>query len=301
MNIRTILASLLISFCTMHAAEMPIRLWPGEAPGEKGSVGEEKDMSKPGERFVAGKAVIRLGNVTDPTIQLFRPAKEKDIGAAVIVAPGGGYNILAFDLEGTEVCEWLNSVGVTGVLLKYRVPARKDRPRHEPAVQDVQRAVSLVRQRAGAWGIDPQRIGLLGFSAGGHAAALASNSDRAYAAADATDQVDHHPNFNVFIYPGYLAPKDSPNALASEIKVTSKTPPAFLAMTQDDGVGVEGALHYALALKAAKVSCELHIYPEGGHGYGLRKSDKFVTTWPDRLADWLKAGGWLKSSRSQTN
>lgn len=297
MHTKLILAATLLSFCAAPAADEPIRLWSGKAPGETESVGEEKDQSKPGQGLVAGKPVIRLGNVSDPMVQVFRPPQNKNTGAAIVVCPGGGYNILAYDLEGSEVCEWLNSIGVTGILLKYRVPAgaRKDRPKHEPPAQDAQRALSLARQHAQEWGIDPKRIGLLGFSAGGHMAALASNSDRLYAAADAADAQPHRPNFTVLIYPAYLAPKDAPTAVSPELKVSKETPSTFMAISQDDPVRVEGALHYGLALKAAGVKWELHVYAEGGHGYGLRKTEKPVTTWPDRLADWLKAEGWLKT------
>ena len=151
------------------AREKPtVALWPKEAPGEQGAIGEEHDTTSAKDGLVAGKRVIRLGQVGQPTLTLYRPAKDKDCGAAVVVCPGGGYSILAMDLEGTEVCEWLNSVGVTGVLLKYRVPARKGQERYLAPLQDAQRTLSLVRSRAGEWGLDPKRIGILGFSAGGH-------------------------------------------------------------------------------------------------------------------------------------
>lgn len=285
----------LFAAATAIAADEPIRLWSGEAPGEKGSVGVEKDKSKPGEGLVAGKPIIRLGDVSVPMLQVFRPPQDKATGAAVVVCPGGGYNILAYDLEGSEVCEWLNSIGVTGVLLKYRVPARKDRTKHEPMLQDAQRAISLVRQNASDWGIDPQRVGVLGFSAGGHLAAVTSNAaERAYPAADSTDQLNHKPNFSILVYPAYLVQKDNLTALSPEVAVSKSTPPTFMVITQDDPVKVEGAMQYGLALKNAGVPWELHVYPLGGHGYGLRRTDKVVTTWPDRVADWLKAGGWLK-------
>jgi acetyl esterase/lipase len=292
-------AALLATFLTLStlaiAADAPVRLWPGDAPGEKGDIGEEKDTSEPGKGLVAGKPLIRLGNVSQPTLTVFRPRKEKDTGAAVVVCPGGGYNILALDLEGSEVCEWLNDIGITGILLKYRVPARKDRPRHEAPLQDVQRAISLTRQHAGEWGIDPKRVGVLGFSAGGHLAAVACHAERAYPAADDSDKFDCLPNFAVLIYPAYLVQKDKLDTLSPELPVSAKTPPTFIAMTLDDPVHVEGAFAYALAMKNAKVPCELHVYPDGGHGYGLRRTGKLVTTWPDRAADWLRVSGWVKA------
>ena len=282
-----------LSICS-QAADAPIRLWSTPAPGETGSVGEEKDTSKPGVGLVAGKPLIRLGNVSDPMLQVFRAPADKNSGAAVLVCPGGGYNILAYDLEGSEVCEWFNSIGVNAVLLKYRVPARKDRPKHEAPVQDAQRAISLIRQNAKEWGIDPERVGILGFSAGGHLAAVASNCERLYPAADEIDQKSHRPNFSILIYPAYLVGKDAPTTVSPELTVDKRTPPTFMAISQDDPVKVEGPLQYGLALKNAGVKWELHVYPEGGHGYGLRRTEKTVTTWPDRVADWMKAGGWLK-------
>jgi acetyl esterase/lipase len=294
MKITSLIATALLSI-SLHAADAPIRLWSGSAPGDTGSVGEEKDTSVPGKALVAGKPIIRLGNVTDPMLQVFRAPADKNTGAAVLVCPGGGYGILAYDLEGSEVCEWLNSIGVNGVLLKYRVPARKDRPKHEAPVQDAQRAMSMIREHAKEWAIDPERVGILGFSAGGHLAAVASTSDRLYPAADETDKQNHRPNFTILIYPAYLVPKDNPTTISPELKVDKNTPPTFMAITQDDPVNVAGPLHYGAALKAAGVKWELHVYPEGGHGYGLRRTEKFVTTWPDRVADWLKGSGWLET------
>jgi acetyl esterase/lipase len=273
----------------------PIPLWPGVPPGDGADIGEEKDTTKPGQD-PAGKTIIRLGNVSKPTIQIFKPAKEKDTGAAVVVCPGGGYYILAMDLEGTEVCKWLNSVGVTAVLLKYRVPVRKDRPRYAAPLQDAQRALGMTRWHAKEWGIDPTRIGILGFSAGGHLSAAASTNyeNRAYPVVDQMDKESCRPDFTVLIYPAYLTEPATSLTLAPELKVTSQTPPAFIAMTQDDPIRVETAIGYALALKDAKVPFELHVYPKGGHGYGLRPTESKVTTWPARVAEWMTFSGLLK-------
>ena len=267
-----------------------IALWPSRAPGEKGDIGEERDMTKPTEGLIAGKRVIRLGNVSKPTITLYRPPREKDTGAAVLVCPGGGYHILALDLEGTEVCEWLNSIGITGVLLKYRVPKRAGIEKHLPALQDAQRALGIVRYRAKEWGVDPQRLGALGFSAGGHlSAALSAAASRQYPAVDDADKVSCRANFTILIYPGGLAVKEDADKVAPEVQVTTNTPPTFIAMTEDDPVRLENALSYTLALKQAKVPVELHVYPSGGHGYGLRRTKELVTTWPDRAAEWMRA------------
>jgi acetyl esterase/lipase len=274
----------------------PIPLWPGIAPGEKGDIGPEKDMGKPNPNEPPERYVIQLGNITQPTITVYHPPKNKDTGAAVIVCPGGGYYILAMNLEGTEICQWLNSIGVTAILLKYRVPGRKDLQRHTAALQDAQRAIGMVRHRAAEWGIDPKRIGILGFSAGGHLSAAAANNfeTRTYAAVDDTDKESCRPDFTVLIYPAYLVQDHDMAQLAPEIKVTANTPPAFITMTEDDPVHVENAFTYALALKNAKVPVELHVYPTGGHGYGLRPSSNEVSHWPDRAAEWLTAQGWLK-------
>ena len=273
-----------------------IDLWPGGAPGEKGDIGEERDMTKPSEGLVAGKPVIRLGNVSKPTLSIYRPPAGKETGAAVLVCPGGGYNILALDLEGTEVCEWLNSVGVTAVLLKYRVPKRAGLEKHAPALQDAQRALGLVRHRAKEWNLDPKRIGVMGFSAGAHLSATLANSSepRGYTAVDEADAASYRPDFTLLIYPAYLTVEKDGDKIAPELKVSSNTPPAFIAMSQDDPVRVESALFYTLALKQAKVPVELHLYPSGGHGYGLRPSKELVTTWPQRAADWLRSRGWLE-------
>ena len=273
-----------------------IELWPNGAPGEKGNPGEEKDTTKASDNLVAGKPLVRLGNVSKPTISIYRPPADKDTGAAVLVCPGGGYNILAMDLEGTEVCEWLNSIGVTGVLLKYRVPKREGLERHAAPLQDAQRAMGLVRQNAAAWKLDPKRIGVLGFSAGGHLAAAASCNyeRRTYPIVDDADAQSCRPDFAVLVYPAYLTVKTNADRVAPELPITTNTPPTFIAISIDDPVRVENAMFYSLALKEAKVSVELHVYAQGGHGYGLRRTDQPVTSWPDRATDWMRSRGLLE-------
>lgn len=274
-----------------------IPVWPDKVPGEKGDIGPELDTTKPGQDGPGrGQHIIRQGNVSHPTLTVFQPPKDKATGAVVLVCPGGGYSILALNLEGSEVCQWLNSVGVTAVLLKYRVPARAGLEKHTAALQDAQRALSVIRHRAKEWGVDTKRLGILGFSAGGHLAAAASTNyeTRTYPEIDAADKESCRPDFTVLIYPAYLTDNADRTKLAPEIKVTANTPPAFIAMTQDDPVHVENAFTYAKALQSAKVSAELHVYPTGGHGYGLRPSSNMVSHWPDRAAEWLKAQGWLK-------
>jgi acetyl esterase/lipase len=282
------------------AADPPrvLPLWPGQPPGETAPIGEERDVTKPEDHQVAGRRLIRLGNVSTPTLTLFRPPKEKDTGAAVVIAPGGGYRILALDLEGEEVAEWLTTIGVTGIVLKYRVPRRPGQPTEGApagALQDAQRAVSLVRSRAAEWGLDPKRIGMLGFSAGGHLTATTGlNSDRrAYEPVDDADRVSCRPDFLVLVYPAYLA-KDG--ALAQEIGVSKGSPPTFLVHAGNDPISSENSALLYLALKRAGVPAELHIYPAGGHGYGLRPTAQPVTSWPKRCEDWLRDTGLLKRS-----
>jgi len=246
--------------------------------------------------LIAGKRVIRLGNVSSPTMAVYRPSSEKNTGAAVLVCPGGGYHILAMDLEGTEVCDWLNSIGVTGVLLKYRVPKRKAEEGHTGPLQDAQRALGLLRQHAREWGVDPKRVGVLGFSAGGHlAAALSNNYDRrVYPTVDEADEKSCRPDFAILIYPGLLTVQKENDQLAPDLKDSLNTPRTFIATASDDPVRVENALFYALALHKAKVPVELHIYPSGGHGYGLRRREEVpVTTWPDRAMEWMTSQGFI--------
>jgi acetyl esterase/lipase len=277
----------------VEAAEKPtiLDVWPGKPPGEKEAIAEEKvTESKPGE-----KPVKRVTNVSKPTLTIFRPAKDRDTGAAVLIAPGGGYNILAWDLEGEEVAAWLNSIGVTGIVLKYRVPRRPGDAKEQPPIgplQDAQRALSLVRSKAGSLGIDPKKIGMLGFSAGGHlTAATATNSDRrAYEPVDEIDKVSCRPDFAVLIYPAYLVERDG-TQLKPDIRVSKETPPCFFAHAGDDPISPVNSAQMYLALKRAGVPAELHIYASGGHGFGLRPSDKPCSTWPKRCAEWLRSQG----------
>lgn len=273
----------------------PIKLWPGTAPGDKGDIGIEHDTTKDPNSKTKDD-IIRLGNVSEPTITVYKPDPDKDTGAAVVVCPGGAYSILAMNLEGTEVCHWLNSIGVTGVLLKYRVPARKGLEKHTAALQDAQRALGLVRHNAKDWKIDPHRVGIMGFSAGGHLSAAASNNfdSRTYESVDDADKEGCRPDFAILIYPAYLAPKEDTTKNSPELKVTHDTPTTFIAMTEDDPVGVEGAFTYMLALKKAKVRGEIHVFAKGGHGYGLRPSPNPISHWPHLAADWLANEGISK-------
>ena len=291
-------ASLILAFAfATHAATAPevIKLWPNSAPNAVALTAAENDTTGLKGGMVAGKSVIRLGNVSTPTITLYRAPKESNTGACVMVCPGGGYNILAWDLEGTEICEWFNSIGVNAALLKYRVPKPPGADKHAAPLQDAQRALGLLRHRAAEFGIDPKRIGILGFSAGGHLSAVACNNydKRTYPDVDDADKASCRPDFALLIYPAYLTQKDKGDAISTELPLNAQTPPTFLVMSQDDGVRVESALFYYLALKQSKVPSELHLYPTGGHGYGLRPSANMVSHWPKRAEEWLRATGLL--------
>jgi len=274
-----------------------IALWPNGAPGAPAKSPAEMDTTTAKDNLVAGRRVARLGNVSVPTLTLYQP-KGKNSGAAVVVFPGGGYSILAIDLEGTEVCDWLNSEGITCILLKYRVPGTGPYPKSAAALQDAQRSLGLVRLHAAEWGIDPNRVGVLGFSAGGHlSAAISTHFDqRLYDPIDAADKLSCRPDFAVVVYPGYLALQDKNFAPNPDINPTANTPPTFIVQAEDDPVHVENAVVYFMALKNAKVPGELHIYAEGGHGYGLRRTDNGmrptsglpVTLWPHLVETWLE-------------
>lgn len=267
-------------------------VWPGAVPGETAPIPAEKlEPSKPGT-----KPILIMSNVSHPTLTVFPAPREKNTGAAVVIAPGGGYNILAWDLEGTEVAEWLNSIGVNAFVLKYRVPRRPGQPGDKPPVgplQDAQRAISLVRSRAKEWAVDPGRIGMLGFSAGGHlTAATATNSDRrAYEAQDAADQVSCRPDFAVLVYPAYLVEKGE---LKPDIRIDAQSPPMFFAHAGNDPISAENSIFTYLALKKAGVPSELHVYAWGGHGFGLRPAD--APAWPRPCEEWMRKRGLLKKS-----
>lgn len=276
-----------------------IDLWQGKAPSDTREVGPETDVTKPEDRLIAGRRIIKLANVSKPQMHVFLPPKDKSNGTAIVVCPGGGFNILAWDLEGTEVAEWLNSLGVAAIVVKYRVPKLPEKEKVSlMAVQDTQRAMSITRSKASEWNIAPGRIGVLGFSAGGYTAVnvTVQNSQRAYEPVDNSDKVAFRPDFAVSIYAGGLV-DDKTDVLKPEFAVTKETPPIFFVHAADDPVRCESSAHLFLALRKAGVPSELHIYDAGGHGYGLRADAPFpVTTWPKRCEEWMNRRGWLKKS-----
>ena len=278
---------------SLHAAEpITLKLWPKGAPDPAGfKIEAEKEIPKKNDADVK-----RVTNVSEPTITVYKP--EKPNGTAVIVAPGGGYSILASEHEGSQVCEYLNTLGVTCALLKYRVPARdKADPSKEP-LQDAQRAIGLVRHHAGEWGVKPDRVGILGFSAGGHLTVMATlhANDRTYTTDAALDVEDATPNFAVPVYPAYLVAKDDTFKLKPEIKVTEKSPPMCLVHAGDDKgqTSASGSALLYLEYKKLNLPAELHIYAKGGHGFGMRKSGLPTAEWLVRVGEWMGSMGWLK-------
>ena len=273
----------------VSAVEAPeIKLWPGAVPGdEQFQAPAPKTETKP----PAPSDTLRIALVTEPSLTLYRAPADKTNGTTVLICPGGGYNILAWDKEGVEIASWLNTLGVTAAVLKYRVPRRnKDTP-HAAPLHDAQRGLRLLRQHAEEWGINPKAIGILGFSAGGHLSVMAGVSwgETTYPKQDAADYLSCRPDFLIPIYPAYLGDEKQAGPLSPLIQVSKETPPVFIAVTHDDALrGVNAALYY-IELKKSGVLAELHIYTKGGHGYGMRPTTNPVHTWPQRCEEWLRA------------
>jgi acetyl esterase/lipase len=306
--------------------EVPI--WPGAVPDAQPVAEPENETTMVTDSLVAGRPWVSIGKVSRPTMTVYSP-KENNTGAAVVVFPGGGYMILAIDLEGTEVCDWLTSKGITCVLLKYRVPGERGYAKSAPypksgpypespmALEDAQRTVGLVRFHATEWHIDPHKIGVLGFSAGGHLSPAISThfEKRLYPAVDAADKESCRPDFAVVIYPGHLSlsaaewdakqgtkkfvvphPVNADKELSvnPEVPVTSQTPPTFLLQAEDDHVdNVDDSLAYYIALKKAEVPVEMHLYAHGGHAFGLRRTEFPITEWPQLVETWLGTIGMI--------
>lgn len=276
-----------------------LTIWPGAVPGAQRIAGPETVTNE--TELVAGRPWLMVGHVSRPTMTVYSP-KAKNTGAAVVVFPGGGYEVLAIDLEGTEVCDWLTSKGITCVLLKYRVPGQGltpesgAYPKSSMALQDAQRTMGLVRLHASEWHVDAHKVGVLGFSAGGHlVAAISTHFQRLYPAADAADKESCRPDFAVALYPGHLLEHTSkPFELNPYVPVTSKTPPTFLLQAEDDPVDtVNNSLVYYIALKRAGVPVEMHLYARGGHAFGLRHTKFPITAWPQLVETWLRTIGMI--------
>jgi acetyl esterase/lipase len=283
------------------AGHTQIALWPGTPPDARPGVGTEAvhfaiDAGTGVRKLAGGKPYSYIENVTRPTITVYSPTA-RNTGAAVIVYPGGGFNILAMDIEGTEVCDWLTANGVTCVLLKYRVPCQHVGAYREcpPAHQDAQRAMRIVRTRAAEWSIDPRRIGVLGFSAGAHMAIMSSTRyTNTYPPVDAADSVSSRPDFAIVLYPGRMAYRQTNFVPNPNIRVTNRTPPTFLIHAYDDDMNpVENSLLYATALRRAGVPAEVHVYAKGGHAFGLRETGLSASGWPRLAEAWMTSVGVL--------
>jgi acetyl esterase/lipase len=284
-----------------------IPIWPKKPPDAQPVPGPESLQPDPEYSSVS--------NVSRPTMTVYSP-KAGNTGVAVIVFPGGGYQVLAIDLQGTEICDWLASKGITGILLKYRVPdsgphrdpqvnpqvPNQVDPKAPMALEDAQRTLGLVRLHAQEWHIDPHKVGILGFSAGGHLVAdiSAHFEERSYPAVDAADKESCRPDFAAALYPGHLcnwpghACSDETFELNPHIHVTKQTPPTFLLQAEDDDVdNVNQSLVYYIALKKASVPTEMHLYAEGGHGFGIRRTKFPITEWPQLFEKWLKTIGMI--------
>lgn len=281
-----------------------VAIWPGTAPDAQPVPGPESVQTDT-KSLIAGKPTTGVTNVTRPTMTVYSP-KGKNTGVAVVVFPGGGFEELAIDLEGTEVCDWLTSEGITCVLLKYRVPSLPYdwhcdcRPHNQMistlSLEDAQRTMGLVRFHAAEWHIDPHKIGVLGFSAGGYLIAEISTNftRRLYKPVDAADKQSCRPDFAVGVYPGHLRVGDSGYKLNPNVPVTRQTPPTFLVQAEDDNVdGVNQSVAYYIALKDAGVPVEMHLFAQGGHAFGLRRTKLPITGWPQLVDTWLATIGMI--------
>jgi len=275
-NLFVFLLLLFLSISTNAQKREIIYLWPGKVPGEL------KEKQPPVIDTSKNDKILRFDEVTNPAIEVSLPDKAINNGSAVIVCPGGGYNILAYDLEGTEIAGWLNRLGFTAFVLQYRIPDKKG-----GALQDVQRAMRIVRNNQQKWNIDPEKIGVMGFSAGGSLSARASTlfNKKTYPPVDKSDSLSCRPSFTMLIYPAYL--DQGPNlTLTPELELSKDVPPIFIFQTADDPYG-NSALVMAAALRNAKLPVELHILSTGGHGYGLRPGKVAAETWPLLAEKWL--------------
>ena len=292
-KLKLLLPALVAGAVTSLAGEKPvIQLWPQGLP--------EGAVQLAAEKVAKAKAVKdpeRIAWVDDPTMTLY-PAKKAN-GAGLIICPGGGYNKLAWVKEGLEVAEYFSSQGITCLVLQYRVPRRDPDTPHAEPLQDIQRAIRVTRHRAKEWGIDPTRLGVLGFSAGGHLVSMSGlhSGKSTYAKVDAADELSARPDFVCPIYPAYYADERKPGPLKPEMMVTKQTPPVFISVTSDDALRGYNAAQFYLELRKRKVPVELHIFHKGGHGYGIRPSANPVATWHHRCADWIRAMGFLKGAQ----
>jgi acetyl esterase/lipase len=299
-----LLGNLFVTTVAPAAEPLVVDLWPGKTPGDAGIRGQETVRIYQSPLVGPTKLIT---NVTKPTLTIYQPAKDKNTKTAMIICPGGGYWDLYWELEGEEVAAWLNSAGMTGIILKYRCPRRPGDVRGEPPrgpQLDAQRAVSLVRSRAAEWDIDPKRIGMVGFSAGGHLALATATGfvKRLYEPIDAIDQVSCRPDFAISCYSGYLKAKDK-DQLSPGLHIPADTPPIFLAHASDDterygGSNAEHSAFAYLALKRAGIRTELHIFATGDHDFGVRQNEKLPSSWTRLCVNWLRSEGFYSKAEA---
>lgn len=281
-----LLCSLLALAIPSTAQNYNLLLWPGGNPEPSKVVGPEIDPTTDANRIVSGKVTVRVTNVSKPSLAVYSPDPVKNNGAAALVLPGGSYIRLAYNIEGTEVCDWLNSLGMTCVLVKYRVPEGGHYPENVEDLEDAQQAMRLTRAHASEWHIDPYRIGVIGFSAGAHLATVLSTHPDFQGKNVPALSIDARPNFQMIIYPGWLSGSDG--KVSPSLQPTAQIPPTFLVQAENDYTAhVENSLIYFQALKDAKVPAELHLFTQGGHGFGLRPTDLPISRWPALAETWL--------------
>lgn len=283
----------LVSSAFAAPEPVTLKLWPDGPPS---AMAPKSAATVKLIQSYGGTNATRLSDVTDPTLTVYRPAKPN--GASVIVAPGGGFMFLSWAHEGTQTCEWLNSIGVTAVLLKYRTPTRDEPEMFTLPVQDAQRALGLVRHHAAEWGLDPKRVGLLGFSAGANLAGHVAwdRGPRSYPQQAALDD-PRGPDFLVFIYGGGFLDRNDPAKFRAGFSVPAAAPPAFFLVAHDDKSNPIEAARLYLEYKRLNRSAELHICAKGGHGFGMRKGPQPISDWPQWCADWMKSLGWLEAPK----
>lgn len=281
--------AVLLSLCLVSpllAQQPTMLLWPNGNPEPSKVTGPEMDPTTDANRIVSGKVTVRVTNVSKPSLTVYAPPADRNTGAAALVFPGGAYIRLAYNIEGTEVCEWLNSIGMTCVLVKYRVPEEGHYPENIEDLEDAQQAMRITRAHAAEWHIDPNRIGVIGFSAGAHLAVVLSTHPDFQGKTVPVSTINARPDFQMVIYPGWLNGGDG--KVNAAVTPTAQIPPTFLLQAENDYTAhVENALVYFQALKDAKIPAELHVFTEGGHGFGLRPTDLPISHWPQLAETWL--------------
>jgi acetyl esterase/lipase len=296
-----LLVGLFVTAPVFADGPLVIDLWPGKTPEDVGIKGEE--ASRIHQSPLVGPTKL-ITNVSRPTLTIYPPPRDKNTGTAIVICPGGGYWDLYWELEGEEVAAWLNSLGVTGIILKYRCPRRPGDAPGEPPLGpqlDAQRVIRLVRSRAAEWGIDPKRIGIVGFSAGGHLALATATgfSKRLYDPVDAIDEVSCRPDFAILCYSGYLKAKGK-DEISPGIQISADTPPVFLAHSSDDKISdAENSTFMYVALKRAGIPAELHVYATGDHDFGVRQNEKLPSSWTNLCVTWLRSQNLLRPSSSK--